>query len=402
MKSNNTIEINGRLYDAKTGTPIKKDEKPVLKATPEIAKVRPVKSTSRRSIDGFSAHPQSRPTPKPKTAIKVAAAAPQLHQKPAEPTKTTATVQKPSLASKKTARNTSATPIKRKPKHSTTLHRGTVKKPEFHSEASFTPQPTLEVSHVSSPALMHADPSRAHRAEAIEKSSAIARFNRTKPSAPASLKTIEQPQESENLPSAPKSTHTAVALPVSPKERLISKAMSNIAVEETTHHAKHKHHAAKRSRIHGRHITKYASTALVVLVLAGYVTYLNVPSLSMKVAAHRAGFAATLPGYKPSGYSLSGPIAYSPGEVTLNFRSTTDGRRFSLKQQPTTWDSTALLENYVTRKNQNYLTYQDRGLTIYIYDGSSASWVNAGKMYHLEGNNSQLDTDQLLKLATSV
>ncbi len=122
----------------------------------------------------------------------------------------------------------------------------------------------------------------------------------------------------------------------------------------------------------------------------------------MKVAAHRAGFAAALPGYKPAGYSLSGPIAYSPGQVTINFGSNTDSRRFSLKQQPTTWDSTALLENYVTKQTPNYLTYQDRGLTIYIFNGSSAAWVNGGMMYQLEGKNSQLDTDQLLKLATSV
>jgi hypothetical protein len=122
----------------------------------------------------------------------------------------------------------------------------------------------------------------------------------------------------------------------------------------------------------------------------------------MKVAANRAGFAATMPSYQPSGYSLSGPIAYSPGQVTVNFASNSDDRKFSLRQQPTTWDSDALLENYVTKQSDNYLTYQDQGLSIYIFDGTSAAWVNGQKMYIIDGSSSQLDTDQILKLATSI
>lgn len=137
-----------------------------------------------------------------------------------------------------------------------------------------------------------------------------------------------------------------------------------------------------------------------VLVLIGYVTFLNMPAISMRVAVSRAGFDATMPGYKPSGYSLSGPVAYSPGQVSLKFASNTNSNDFTLTQKQSSWDSKALLDNFVTKQSNNYLTYQEKGLTVYMYDGKAA-WVNGGVWYNVEGS-SQLSSDQILKLATSM
>lgn len=153
-----------------------------------------------------------------------------------------------------------------------------------------------------------------------------------------------------------------------------------------------------------RHRPRFATAAAVVaivLVLGGYITYLNYPNISMRVAASRAGLDASLPRYTPSGYSFSGPINYGPGQVTMRFNSHSDAGFISIAQRKTDWDSSSLLENYVLTKSDKYLTFQQNGLTIYMYNGNNAAWVNRGIFYSVEGNN-YLNSEQVLKVASSL
>jgi len=374
MKSTNTIEINGNLYDAKTGLPLNRPSSTnVKKHTP----VTPVKT-----VDGFRAAPKSK--------ILVNTPPSPASQKSNKPTKKDQSVQKI---------RTSAPKASTKPKQSVTLHRRSVKKPNITA---------VSITHndhkAQSTALKIAKSEREKRAMQIAKSSIITRFGQPKQSQtiiestaeslPAEENTLTHHLENTHL-STPAQKQTASTTSGSvTKEQLIKQSVDKAVLDH-----KSKKINKKKPK---KHFTKYASTFAVVLFVAGYVAYLNIPGISMKVAANRAGFSAALPGYTPGGYSLRTPISSAPGIVSIDFHANTDGRKFTLKQQPTTWDSAALLENFVTKKSKNYLTYQDRGLTIYIYEGSSAAWVNGGKMYSLEGSNSQLDTDQLLKLATSM
>ena len=87
----------------------------------------------------------------------------------------------------------------------------------------------------------------------------------------------------------------------------------------------------------------------------------------------------------------------------INFGSNTDDRHFTIQQQPSSWDSEALKENFVAKEsNAEPLTYNDRGLTIYLYNGGDAAWVDGGRFYSIKAGNSQLDTNQILDLATSM
>lgn len=366
MKSNNTIEINGRLYDAKTGKP--------LESTNEPALVKPAKQRP-QSVDVFRTKPQQKRT----IAVQ--------HASPKKPTenkeiKTPQPIKRTHAAAPKAAS---------KPKQSATLHRKAVRRPVIKSAAA-----PSEPKKVASTAKKHADSGRSERAMQIQKSTVISHFGQSA--------VAERVAHVEKVPLTKHivSTHhneptTERSSGTETKERLIQQA-----VEKAVSGAPAKKPKVKAKRSAASKFTRYASTFAVIALLGGYIAYLNIPSISMKVAASRAGFAASLPSYTPGGYSLKGPIAYTPGQVTVDFHANTDDRSFSIKQQPTTWDSVALLENFVTKQGKSYLTYQDRGLTIYIYNGSSAAWVNGGKMYSLEGKNSQLDTDQLLKLATSM
>jgi hypothetical protein len=277
----------------------------------------------------------------------------------------------------------SAQGVHQKPQKSQTLHRAVVQRP--------AKQPVQ-------PKLVH------------QKSPLITRFN---------AQTVnEQPKTSPAVaqPDAEPSIHPAVAKALantnrqsvaqssnaSPqqsskelKEALIKERLAEV---ETTGQGKKKE---KRSLFARQpKLTTILTTSLAILLLGGYLTFINLPNISMRVASTRAGISANFPSYKPDGYSFQGPITYAPGEVAINFKSNTNNTSFTLKQQNSNWDSQAVLDNFVNKHTDNYLTYQEQGLTIYSFD-NKAAWTNGGLLYSLEGN-AQLSSEQILRLATSM
>jgi hypothetical protein len=144
-----------------------------------------------------------------------------------------------------------------------------------------------------------------------------------------------------------------------------------------------------------------ASASLALLLLGGYFTYLNMPSLSVRVAAAQAGVNASYPSYHPDGYSLNGPVAYTQGEVKMKFASNAGPQNFTVSQSKTSWDSSAVLDNYIKGKaGDNYITYDEHGLTIYTF-GGNAAWVNGGVLYTITGD-APLSGDQIRHIATSM
>jgi len=141
--------------------------------------------------------------------------------------------------------------------------------------------------------------------------------------------------------------------------------------------------------------------SVVTLVLASYVFYLTMPSLSVKVASAQAGISASYPQYIPDGYRINGPVTYSDGQVTINFTANTGNKSFAIQQIESSWDSSAVLNNVVRKKvGEKYLVTQENGLTIFTYSGNGA-WANAGIMYTITGD-SPLTSDQIRHIATSM
>lgn len=144
-----------------------------------------------------------------------------------------------------------------------------------------------------------------------------------------------------------------------------------------------------------------ASASMAVLLLAGYLTYLNMPTISIRVAAVQSGINATYPEYRPTGYRLDGPIAYNDGQVSMRFAANAGPQSFNITEKRSNWNSSAVLENYVEPKaGKDYSIHTQSGLTIYAYD-NNAAWVNAGVLYTIEGN-APLSKDQVLRIATSL
>ena len=143
------------------------------------------------------------------------------------------------------------------------------------------------------------------------------------------------------------------------------------------------------------------AASLAVMVLGGYLTYLNMPSLSVRVAASQADVAATFPDYHPDGYRFSGPVAYVPGQVAIKFQSNGSDLAYTVTQQKSAWDSTAVYDNLISKVADNsYVTNSQQGLTIYTFK-NKAAWVNRGILYTIDGN-APLSNEQLLRIAGSM
>lgn len=151
-----------------------------------------------------------------------------------------------------------------------------------------------------------------------------------------------------------------------------------------------------------RHSRKMMITLIVaaVLVVSGYLTYVNLPVLSVSFAASQAGIKATFPRYTPDGYHLDQPITYSDGKVQLTFVSNSGTGRYVISQSRSSWDSSAVLTNIVQKQaGDDYVVTKDSGLTIYTYQGNAA-WVNGGILYTIE--NSAPLSEQIRTIATSM
>ncbi|MBC7564787.1 DUF4367 domain-containing protein [Candidatus Saccharibacteria bacterium] len=175
------------------------------------------------------------------------------------------------------------------------------------------------------------------------------------------------------------------------KDEAIAKALSSPIVKPAK---------TKRRLRWSRRFTIFTAV-FAVLIVGAYLTYVNIPSISVGFAASQAGFAATYPQYKPDGYRLSQPVTYSDGTVTLKFTSNTNTSGYSVVQSRSSWDSSAVLTNVVKKAaGDNYDTTQESGLTIYSYE-KNATWVNGGILYTIE-SNAPLSREQIRHIATSL
>lgn len=193
-------------------------------------------------------------------------------------------------------------------------------------------------------------------------------------------------------------TTAAHAAKAAPAAQPTSREIKHAALGQALANASSTNKQHKQPR---RRALNVAAACLGLLLITGYFTYVNMPNLSVRVAAAQAGIDATYPEYRPVGYRLDGPVSYTNGEVSMKFASNSAPLAFSLNQSKSNWDSAALLEKYVNPRSEGqYATYSDAGLTIYTY-GTDAAWVNGGILYTVEGT-ALLSNEQIRRIATSM
>lgn len=210
------------------------------------------------------------------------------------------------------------------------------------------------------------------------------------PKAIASVKSIIKPSMPKLKAPAKKSSDTDKAL----KSALRSVAtMNEPKTEEMPKKFKKKH----RGR---RVVLALFCSAVTVAGLVAFVHF-NMPDISVRVAALQTGIEATYPTFVPRNYSLSNVSSDRDGEVIMTF--TGEGENsFTLSEEASTWDSTALLNNYVKKTYPaDYTTMREQGITIYTR-GDQASWVNGGILYKIQSSGKNLTKEQIRNIATSL
>lgn len=197
----------------------------------------------------------------------------------------------------------------------------------------------------------------------------------------------------------PASTPTPQPAAHKPSSILKQEVVTEALAKAPSHAAAHKAVKKTQSKKASRNFS-IASASLALLLLGGYFTYLNMPSLSVRVAAAQAGVQANYPSYHPDGYGR-GVVAYQDGEVSVKFASNSGPQSFTITQEKTTWDSTAVKENFVNKNwGDNIDIVTEHGLTIYRKD-SDAVWVNGGVLYKINGN-APLSPKQIRDIAASM
>lgn len=294
--------------------------------------------------------------------------------------------------------------------------RTAVRKPEIKSPAVIKAQTRTDIlarapKQVVAPKVSHSsvDPRRLKKATQMVKSPVVSHYAPQKaiptgkPVTPYAFRAPTTPRAMDTFstPAHKPATATPAAFPaiaVSAEkqhtrqpdifEQALARARSHdLAVEDSRP-------TGKKGRIAG-----ILTATLSLLFIAGAIAYMNAPTLSMHLASMKAGFAAKLPSYSPAGYAF-GHLTYSPGNITVSYKAASN-HTFNITQRQSTWDSEALLNNFVSNANQAYQTYERAGRTIYFYGNDTATWVDSGVWYTINGNNS-LDKNQLLDMASSM
>jgi hypothetical protein len=373
-----TIELNGKLYDARSGRII--DE-----MVSAVTAKRTTAQTSQGTVlDGFV----RRTSPAVNAAVGI------TELPPAQATKTTS-----SKASKSVVSRAAPAHAKAKLQKSQTLMRPAVKKPK--------PEPKNDVTLHKAAVVKKLDPQRQIRAVAVPKSNHVKRFNHSAQHTTIVRKHAVMPvaiqgslghaQIADQVAHLATSTEAHVHNSVNIIEESLRQATSHLETFEDKLLSKSFWH-----RVGFRNKTaNLATVGLTGFLLFGFFAYQNVPNVEMRVAAARSGVSAHMPGYHPAGFGVARGIQAEPGKVAVTFRSNTDDRNYTVTQQASNWSSDSLLTNHVLASKKPYQTYQDAGKTVYIQENASATWVNGGVWYKVDGNAS-LTSDQLLRIANSL
>lgn len=349
MRGKNILVINGKVYDAVTGLPV---AAPTPVSSPDVVAAVPVAAPMSTDV-------------KPAVRARAPLHATQAHHV----TKKSATLRRDVL--KKPVAKAQVGAARRKPAT------GHVARSEAIQRFAPHPQPlkTAATPKTSTPRL-DITPVKPH----------------TKPVATHAI--VAQKHALVAKPAAPKAQPQLSSRAL--KEQLIAERLAKVDTKPAKT-------PKQRSRLFSKQprVASLVTASFAIMVLGGYLTYLNMPGLSVRVAAAQADVAASFPDYHPDGYRFNGPVAYAPGQVAIEFKANGGTTGYTVTEQKSTWDSQAVYDNIVAKAADNsYVTNSQQGLTIYTFKGDAA-WVNKGILYTVHGD-APLSNEQLLRIAGSL
>ncbi len=173
------------------------------------------------------------------------------------------------------------------------------------------------------------------------------------------------------------------------------------AIEKSREESKKSRGIHRKSFFARKKFINFSMGFAVAIFGVGYLTYVNLPDIVSRITAFQSGMAVETPAYIASGYSPKG-LAYFDGK-NVNFEYKKGDSNYKVQQSQSGWDSSALLQNYVTKKwSEDYSTTYSNGLTIYSNRRGESVWVNNGKLYKVEVSGNKISDEEILKIATSL
>ncbi len=408
-KTNTFIELNGKRYNAHTGELVAGHSSAVSAAKSNTTHAAPRAAKTMDGVVRAAKQPGTQPITHHSSAQPVVA-----------PVKKTVTMSDVRRVGEHHVNHHKPAPPK-------TLMRRAVKKPapslrrtvKAHAPRNDVLSKVPQYEMAAKLSVRHVDSRRLQRAERIAKNKLVSRFGHIEISKPVhhaqhtpsnhikaampSIQSVSTVTDIQNIKPVYAASSSVSARPRQPSLDVFEQALARASSHKETYISpKHaKKHAKKANRNFAKKFASTGATVMALLLLVGFIAYQNQANLIMRVAASKAGFSASMPGYKPAGFS-TGKFQYSPGVVAVQFKSNTDDRAFNITQKVSNWNSETLLNEFVSNaKGESYNALEAGGRTIYTYGNNNATWVDKGVWYNVESDGS-LSTSQLVDLATSM
>ncbi|HUD06489.1 MAG TPA: hypothetical protein VMR34_01250 [Candidatus Saccharimonadales bacterium] len=406
MADSRLIEINGKSFDAITGRRV--GRKPLKRASPNLKKQSAQKAI-RKSIDGL---------------IRTTKRTPASLSKPKLPTQPKKRFQHPAPVVKLKERVFKLSPLqitspRRKPQHSKTLIRASVRRPEFkptktvklasrvikqnriapavRKRLEHVPRPTNVVSKVPTSLILE-------KARRIKQSQLVSRFGEIDYSKRHLTRNKVTLAETATTDIHQKNLERLAEMDTNPEDEdvfaeealKLASSHKNLIRKRTPAYVR----LARRLRIMPRTLL-LSTVGVIVLAFCAFAVYHYYDYLVVDYANLRIHFNGHLAGVTTPGFSVS-KINYTKNDLIFSYSSNSgDGRGYQIFEQPSDWDSQSLLDSVVNPNvSDSYANYQIGGRTVYEY-AHTAVWVDGGIYYRIN-NDANLSSSQLTSIINSL
>ena len=191
----------------------------------------------------------------------------------------------------------------------------------------------------------------------------------------------------------------AAVQPIEQENDVLARNVSSSASQlDTTRSKRQKHKKEKSGLSTGRRFALAFAVAAVAVTGLGVLIMNSVPDISLQVAAMQVGIDATYPAYVPRGFSMTN-VTSADGRIRLTFSN--NETTFVITESQSSWDTSAVLNNYVKPEWETYTTTHENGITVYL-NNSNAAWVNGGIFYTVECENNALTKKQLTNIVAGL
>jgi len=386
LSSTQTISLNGRRYDALTGRLLGDIEDRSHQINTSSTKIQSIRHPRNiKSVDGFSN-----------------AASTKNHN-------AKSTIHHKLSTAKKTTEHHIAPHINRVTQHSKTLMRDAVKKPELvtlkaHSEVAKT-----KINRAVARGVAASAPTRQAvrtHAQAFRNSEFVAKVNELTVPANPIVPNPEVIQTTANSEVHLKNIDHLASIDAGlDLESIFHEASLKLTDSHAPISKKEiRFYDALAEKFHISVRVLFISSIALFLIICGFlINTIFANNINIYLADTNTGIQGILPTYAPKGYGVQ-RISYARGKPTgtvdIVFSNSQSGQYYTLDEEATTWDSSALASRVVIPTvSNNFKTYQVGGRTVYVFN-QEAVWVDAG-IYYILQNKANLNNTQITQIVST-